>query len=116
MSLSCPRCERPTFVPARVGNFRVRPASLPDGVIIAVTLDGTCTTCYRFIKGKTRLVTKGTTSKREVIYRHTMTDAEIEMARQELQKLWAARRRRGIHPEGMDPAVLRRPGLSLLEA
>ncbi|MCO4257358.1 hypothetical protein [Pseudarthrobacter cellobiosi] len=116
MSLKCPRCNRRTFVPARVGNFRVRPTNLPAGVIAAITLDGTCTTCYRFLKGKTRLITKGTTSKEERVYRHTMSDAEIEQARQELQRLWAARRRRGVHPEGLDPATLHRPGLTLLEA
>lgn len=116
MRKHCPRCKRATHWLSRSGlPGRQRPADLPPGVVLAAVSDGTCTTCWRILKGKPRLITKGTTTKREIIYRHTLTDAEVEAARVELLKLFADRRRRGIHPEGQDPEVLHRPGLSLLE-
>lgn len=115
MRKQCPRCERPTYWIRRIGTDRHRPGYLPDGVILATVSNGTCMTCWRILKGKIRLSTKDTTTKREVVYRHTLTDAEIEAARAELLKLFADRRRRGIHPDGQDPELLHRPGLTLME-
>lgn len=115
MNTQCPHCERPTFWPPRVGNCRVRPKNLPAGVVSAVTVDGTCMTCYRVIKGTKRPTASGVNLKTSATYHHAMTDAEIERTRQSLMQFWAARRRRGIDPEGQDPATLHRPGLTLME-
>lgn len=115
MRKNCPHCERPTYVPTRVGNDRIKPANIGPGVLMASTSDGTCNACWRLLKGKPRLSTKGTTLKNEVVYRHTMSEAEIRAAREQLVKLWAGRRQRGVHPEGRDPATLHRPGLTLME-
>lgn len=45
-----------------------------------------------------------------------MTDAEMVLARQALAKMTENRRRRGIPVDGADPEIIRRRGLSLLEA
>ena len=116
MRMTCPGCERPTYYPRRVGNDRVRAKNLPAGTLIAVVSDGSCATCRRAATGKTRLLTKGTTIKRELVYRSHMTDAEVQRARDQLVKLWTARRRRGVPPDGLSLGTLQRSGLSLIEA
>ena len=41
MRKNCPHCERPTYIPRRVGNDRIKPSNIPAGVLMASTTDGT---------------------------------------------------------------------------
>lgn len=105
----CPHCERPTVFVSRSGDSqsRKRPDDLPRNIITAVTADGTCTTCWRATKGQPRPSMRGMLVgiKYPTIGRAPLTDEQIEQARQDIERFWEDRRRRGIHPEGAEPAL-----------
>lgn len=115
MILECPRCYRPTYWPRRIGNDRIKPKNLEVGTVKALTRDGTCTACWRIINNRVRPTNKGVINKAKMTTRHVITDTEVENIRAGLVNFWADRRRRGIHPEGQDPATLQRHGRTLIE-
>lgn len=113
MKLICPCCERRTFYARRDGGRLREP--LPDGFLGAVTTSGECTTCWRQRKGVVREYMKSGVTIPPPTFRRPMSDEDAEQVRTSLAKMWAARRRRGIPPEGADPDSLARPGLTLME-
>lgn len=117
MRTCCPRCERATYWLSRGKTIhgRRRPDGLASEVLMAVTSDGYCATCWRVSKGKERPSVKGVANRQSPTYRAPMTDAAIAHARQSVINFLTERRRRGIDPEGQDPAALHRSGLTLMD-
>lgn len=107
--MRCPECERPTWVAVRVGNEKVRPKTVPQGSVQAALLDGTCFTCRRVQRGDRRPNVRG------FVYRHRLTEEEVQQANHAYQRYTARRRTRGVPREGLPPSILVRPGLFLME-
>lgn len=116
MKTQCPYCERTTWWPQRVGNFRTRPKDLPRYIVNAVLADGECCTCYRERRGIKRHSERGVDNTMEPAYKYQMDDAEAERVRNDLERYWERRRQRGIHPNGRPAELLHKGGLTLLEA
>lgn len=108
--MRCPSCERETFRANRVGNLHFRPRGVPEGVLWAALLDGTCYSCRRVQKGQTKRE-----SRREPIVRRKLTDTEIQSLNRDYQRYAANRRTRGVPREGLPVSTLERPGLFLME-
>jgi hypothetical protein len=111
--MRCHNCGRETYWPERVGNQRIKPADVPEGVLTAMLQDGTCVSCYRLLRGMTRH--KRRPSETRTYHRRNMSDAELLRATRSVLRYFQSRQHRGVPRDGLDPATLVKPGLFLME-
>lgn len=106
--MRCPKCERETYVRFRVGDVRIKPATLPEGVLLAALRDGTCYTCMREATGKRVRPWRRPT-------RVEAKESDIDRFRRQEARYVLGRRARGIPADGLHTTTLVKPGLFLME-
>lgn len=107
--MQCPKCGRGTWWPVRSGNDRVKPPGTPPDALQASLIDGTCYSCRWERRTGHRRIERG------YVYRHRLTEEEIQQANHAYQRYAARRRTRGVPRDGLPVASLVRPGLFLME-
>lgn len=108
--MRCPDCHRETYhvsQKTRTEHYLTgKPLPKPPkaGVILAARADGTCTTCCRRQRGKTRTRTYDAGARPERLLNKTaLTDEEVEAIREKLTIMALDRRARGIPEDGITP-------------